>query len=104
MDLIFENNINENDDFEFKDDIIIFSEKNGRKTNSYLIKWDIDKNEKKEHLKNLKRKHGCNGSIKIKNFQGTDYESIHLQGDFKEEIKEYLLSKNINEETIEIKI
>lgn len=104
MDLIFENNINENDDFEFKDDIIIFSEKNGRKTNTYLIKWDIDKNEKKDHLKFLKKKHGCNGSIKIKKFQGNDYESIHLQGDFKEEIKEYLLSKNISEETIEIKI
>lgn len=104
MDLIFENNIDENNDFEFKDDIIIFSEKNGRKTNTYIIKWDINKDEKKDHLRKLKRKYGCNGSIKIKSFQGNDYESIHLQGDFKDETKEYLLSNNISEDTIEIKI
>lgn len=104
MDLIFENDVVEDNEIEFNDNIIIFSEKNGRKTNTYLIKWNIDKNELKDHLKTLKRKYGCNGSIKNKNFQGSEYESLHLQGELKDELKEYLLSKDINENMIEVKI
>ena len=104
MEIVFnDNNIINEPNFE-DNKIIIFSERNGRKTNTYIVDWDIDKNEKKQHLKNLKKKYGCNGSIKIKKYQGDDKEVLHLQGEFKNEIKNYLLSNDIIEENIEIKV
>ena len=58
----------------------------------------------KNHLKNLKKKHGCNGSIKMKDYHGEETEVFHLQGEWKSEVKEYLISNNIDENNIEVKI
>ena len=90
-----ENNLEDNK-------IIIFTEQRGRKTNTYIIDWNIDNI--KEHLKNLKRKHGCNGSIKKINYQGEEIEVLHLQGNWKKEVKNYLLELNILENNIEVKV
>lgn len=84
--------------------ITLFSERNGRKTNTYILDWNIDKEDMKTHLRNLKRKYGCNGSIKIKKYQGEEKEAIHLQGELKMEVKEYLISNGIEESKIEIKV
>jgi translation initiation factor 1 (eIF-1/SUI1) len=84
--------------------IIIFSEQNGRKKNTYVIGWNISKENMKEHLKILKRKHGCNGSIKVKNFQGEEYIAMHLQGEWKDEVKLYLENLGINEDEIDVKV
>lgn len=84
--------------------IIIFSEKNGRKTNTYIVDWEIEKEDMKLHLKNLKRKHGCNGSIKMKTYQGDEKQVLHLQGEWKSKVKEYLMSLDVKEENIEIKV
>jgi translation initiation factor 1 (eIF-1/SUI1) len=84
--------------------ITIFSEQHGRKKNTYVIGWNIDKETMKEHLKTLKRKHGCNGSIKMKNYQGEDCQAIHLQGEWKDEVKSYLKSLDVHEDDIEIKV
>ena len=89
---------------EFDNKVIIFSERNGRKCNTYIVDWNIEKSDLKNHLKNLKRKHGCNGSIKNKMFHGEEKEVLHLQGEWKSQVKEYLLDNNINEENIEIKV
>jgi translation initiation factor 1 (eIF-1/SUI1) len=103
--LIFSNNTISFDDNDFDDSkIIIFSEKNGRKSNTYIVDWNIEKEEMKNHLKNLKKKYGCNGSIKMKLFQGDEKNALHLQGELKSEVKDYILSQNINEDKIEIKI
>lgn len=99
----FDDNNNINIDFE-ENKIIIYSERNGRKSNTYIIDWDISKENMKDHLKNLKRKHGCNGSIKTKMFQGESKEVLHLQGELKSEVKDYLMSKDINESDIEVKV
>ena len=83
--------------------IIIFSDRNGRKQNTYIVDWNISKEDKKTHLKNLKKKHGCNGTLKNKNFQGEDKFVIHLQGDLKDEVKNYLIENGLDEENIEVK-
>jgi translation initiation factor 1 (eIF-1/SUI1) len=85
-------------------EIKIFSEKRGKKTNTYMTGWNVDKNELKDHLKNLKRKHGCNGSIKEKIFQGNNCVVLHLQGEWKDAVKNYLVINNVNESDIEIKL
>ena len=104
--IVFDDNTNINfEDINLNDDkIIIYSHRQGRKKNTYIIDWNISKDELKNHLKNLKRKHGCNGSIKIINFQGDDKEALHLQGEWKKEVEQYLLSVDIDKNNIEIKI
>jgi translation initiation factor 1 (eIF-1/SUI1) len=103
--IIFSDNTISFEDNDFNEvKIIIFSERRGRKTNTYIIDWNIEKEEIKEHLKNLKRKHGCNGSIKTKIYQGEDKNVLHLQGEWKSEIKEYLLSLDVTENNIEVKV
>jgi translation initiation factor 1 (eIF-1/SUI1) len=87
-----------------KTTIIIFSEKNGRKTNTYIVDWEIEKEDMKNHLKILKKKHGCNGSIKMKNYQGDEKQVLHLQGEWKSDVKEYLMSLDVKEENIEVKV
>ena len=99
-----DNTINFNDD-DFNDEkIIIFSEKKGRKSNTYIVDWNIEKEEMKNHLKTLKKKYGCNGTIKIKMFQGEEKTVLHLQGNFKSELKEYIILQNISEDNIEVKV
>tara|TARA_A100001015_G_C14999414_1_gene717729 strand:+ start:887 stop:1213 length:327 start_codon:yes stop_codon:yes gene_type:complete len=103
--IIFSDNTISFEDNDFDEvKIIIYSERQGRKKNTYIIDWNIEKNEMKDHLKNLKKKHGCNGSIKIKLYQGDEKEVLHLQGEWKSEVKEYLLSLNIAENDIEVKV
>ena len=99
----FDDNKNINISFE-ETKIIIYSERNGRKSNTYIIDWDISKESMKSHLKNLKKKYGCNGTIKTKMFQGENKEVLHLQGELKSEVKEYLISKEIEEDNIEVKV
>ena len=41
----------------------------------------------KNHLKNLKKKHGCNGSLK--NNENTNQPMLHLQGNQLNEVIEY---------------
>ena len=100
----FNNEINFEDELNLSDKIIIFSERNGRKTNTYILDWNLDKNDLKLHLKNLKKKHGCNGSIKMKLYHGEEKQVLHLQGEWKNEIKNYLLENNIEQNNIEVKV
>ena len=103
--IIFSDNTISFEDNDFDETkIILFSERSGRKTNTYIVDWNITKDDMKNHLKNLKRKHGCNGSIKKKLFHGEEKEVLHLQGEWKLEIKEYLISIDVNENNIEVKV
>lgn len=87
-----------------KTKIIIFSELNGKRRNTYIMGLELTKEELKTHLKNLKRKHGCNGSVKIKNYQNIDFLSIHLQGDMRKNACDYLIDHmNIKESDIDVK-
>lgn len=103
--IIFSDNTISFEDNDFNEvKIIIFSERNGRKTNTYIVDWDIEKEEIKQHLKNLKKKHGCNGSIKTKMFHGENKDVLHLQGEWRYKVKDYLMSLDINENNIEVKV
>ena len=65
----------------------IWVETNGKKKNTYITGLTYPNEEMKSHLKNLKKKHGCNGSLK--NNENTNQPMLHLQGNQLNEIIEY---------------
>lgn len=71
-------------------DIIIWVEVNGKKRNTYLVGWNIPENELKEHIKILKKKHGCNGTVKNIDNEGKLLLGLHLQGDHVDKVETYL--------------
>jgi translation initiation factor 1 (eIF-1/SUI1) len=72
--------------------IEIWVETNGRRKNTYISGLSYTKKEMKEHLSNLKKKHGCNGSIK----DLTEIKDVlHLQGDHIYNIISYFEQHNI---------
>lgn len=75
--------------------IIIFGQKKGRRTNTYIINWKISEDELKSSLKNMKKKYGCNGSIKMVNYEGNDIKALQLQGDQIAKAHVYLISLGI---------
>lgn len=88
----------------FNSNLIIQTQQRGRKTNTFLAGWNISKEVLKEHLKNLKRKHGCNGSIKTTIISGIEYDNcLHLQGNQINNIVDYLKEQGMNTNNIEIK-
>jgi len=93
----YENNFQNNEDF---CEIIIWLEKRGRKSNTYMTGWNLSKNDLKEHLKNLKKKFGCNGSIKNKKKNNNTILLFHLQGDWQNKLEKYLISQGINNNNI----
>jgi len=100
--IFFNNGINFEDEIKLENKLIVFSERRGRKTNTYILDWNLSKEDIKLHLKNLKKKHGCNGSIKTILYQGEEKEVLHLQGELKNEVKEYLVENGEND--IEVKV
>jgi translation initiation factor 1 (eIF-1/SUI1) len=57
--------------------IEIWVETTGRKKNTFLIGWDIPIEDLKGHIKTIKKKNGCNGTLKL---CGDDI-LIQFQGD-----------------------
>lgn len=96
--------MNNDENLCFEDNIITISKnRRGRKINLFISDWNITKDEMKEHLKNLKKSLGCNGSIKTETIEGVEKSVLHLQGDHTEKIKEYLINNNIDKSKINIK-
>ena len=92
------------------DEIIeIWVENRGRKSDTYLQGWSISLDELKEHLKNIKRNKGCNGSIKtqdtdeIKESETKIQHILQLQGNHKYFLQTYLVEHGILNENIKIK-
>ncbi len=86
-------------------DVIIWVEVNGSKKNTYVSGWNILESQLKEHLKIIKKKNGCNGSIKVlPNKSNTGFvNTIQLQGDHIDFVKDYLTKNDICEDNINIK-
>ena len=96
--------MNNDENLCFEDNIITISKnRRGRKINLFISDWNITKDEMKEHLKNLKKSLGCNGSIKTETIEGVEKCVLHLQGDHTDKIKEYLINNNIDKSKINIK-
>ena len=92
--------------------IEIWKEDLGRKKNTYVSGWDISDSEIKEHIKTIKKKNGCNGTLKDIQLPGSNPDDtsnskkikvIHLQGDFLDYMKEYLIIHGCKIEQIKMK-
>jgi|LauGreDrversion4_2_1035121.scaffolds.fasta_scaffold20019_4 translation initiation factor 1 (eIF-1/SUI1) len=84
--------------------IYIWVEQSGRKHNTYVSDWDIDDALIKEHLKTIKKKNGCNGSVKeIEINENSIKRVMQLQGDHAEYVKKFITNTGIDESRIYIK-
>lgn len=70
------------------------NEKKGKKKNTCISGLPYDKKEQNEHLKELKKRHGCNGSIKEDDKKTL---VIQLQGDHIYTVVSYLKSIGIKD-------
>jgi translation initiation factor 1 (eIF-1/SUI1) len=84
--------------------IDIWVEVNGRKKNTYIYGWDLELNELKDHLRTIKKKKGCNGTIKkITNDEYGTVSVLQLQGNHAEYVKTYIVNTGIDDDNIRIK-
>ena len=86
--------------------IEIWVETNGRKKNTYLAGWNLPDTELKEHIKIIKKKNGCNGTLKELSSNDPNLESIkaiQLQGDHIEYLKSYLKEHDIDTSLIRVR-
>lgn len=77
-------------------EIVVWKENRGRKTNTYVSGWNIDKDQLKKYLKEFKKKNGCNGSLKTVE----EKLVLHFQGDKVIDIIDFMVSKGIDSESI----
>lgn len=75
----------------------IWVESNGKRKNTFISGLKFDGETLKEHLKNLKKKHGCNGSIKDITVDGHTKEVLQLQGEHLDNVSVYLKSIGITD-------
>ncbi len=73
----------------------LWLETNGRRKNTYISGLNLEKEELKKHLQILKKKHGCNGSLKEDLIDGENKKVLKLQGDHIDNIQNFLMSINI---------
>ena len=86
--------------------IEIWVEINGRKKNTYVAGWNLSELELKEHIKLIKKKNGCNGTLKELIANGKNSETIkviQLQGDHVDYLKTYLKEQDIDQNLIRIR-
>ena len=86
------------------DSIEIWVKERGKKADTFIYGWNIDDNTLKTHLKTIKKKRGCNGSIKDIESETGLIKVIQLQGNIKDFIIKYLIENGINEDNIKVKI
>lgn len=84
--------------------IEIWVETRGRKADTYVSNWNITDDELKEHLKTIKKKKGCNGSIKEIERGTGKIKVMQFQGDVKYYISDYLTNIGIFKDNIKIKL
>lgn len=81
----------------YKKKITIMGSSRGRKADTYIINWELPEEELKAHLKKMKQDFGCNGSIKMVEFEGKEVKALHLQGDKIKKTEEFLKKLNIKD-------
>lgn len=96
----FENNQNNNTLINSNNVEIWLEKTKGRRQNTYISGLNLEKEELKKHLQILKKKHGCNGTLKVITEDEKNIEVIHLQGDNIDNIQNYLKAINITNITI----
>jgi translation initiation factor 1 (eIF-1/SUI1) len=101
----FQNNNNLQFTENIQSDIDIWVETNGRKKNTYVSGWSLSDDKLKEHLSIIKKKNGCNGTIKfIETIDNTTpIKVLHLQGNHTEYLIKYLIDIGCNKELIHVR-
>jgi translation initiation factor SUI1 len=99
---------NNKNDFEEElyanNNITLWVEVNGKKKNTYIYGWELDKTELKEHLRTIKKKKGCNGTIKKMSVDEIGEVSVlQLQGNHVDYVKEYIINTGVESDNIRIK-
>ncbi len=96
---------NEFEDELLQDNLIeLWVEVNGRKKNTYILGWKLPTSELKEHLRTIKKKRGCNGTIKDMTTEEYGNVSVlQLQGNHTDYVKEYIINTGIDGDNIRIK-
>lgn len=80
--------------------VVISVEQLGRRRVTHVNGWKLPKEKLLFHLKEFKKKNGCNGNIK--EFDEKDVYELSFQGDKVNEIKDYLIKNGVNEDIIYI--
>ena len=88
---------NKLDNIEIDNTIIVFGNKNGRRTNTYIIGLNTTDEIRKSYLKSLKTKYACNGSIKKITYDNIEQIAIHLQGDQILNVKAFLIKEKVQQ-------
>jgi translation initiation factor 1 (eIF-1/SUI1) len=83
--------------------IELWVEERGKKADTYIHGLPFDDNTIKEHLKIIKKKFGCNGSIKTLIKDTGNIKVFHVQGNHKFNLISYLLNIGIDKDSIIIK-
>lgn len=94
----FESNIEINTYIPKLDQIIeIWTEDRGRKSDTFISGLPLNQEELLNHIKIIKKKKGCNGTVKeLLGDDGTTSLIIQLQGNQKEYLKEYFINIGFN--------
>ena len=77
--------------------ITVFGDKNGRRTNTYIVGLNTTDELRKSYLKSLKTKYACNGSIKKITYDNIEQIAIHLQGDQILNVKAFLIKEKVQQ-------
>ena len=99
----FEENIIITNNLKNEINIDIWIENFGRKKNKYISGWILSDLELKEHLKNIKKKNGCNGTLKKYIKDNNEIDILMLQGNHIQYMVKYLNDLNISLDNIHIK-
>jgi translation initiation factor 1 (eIF-1/SUI1) len=83
--------------------IEIWTENRGRKTDTYIYGLIYNIDELKHHLKVVKKKFGCNGSIKTIIKDSENVQVFHIQGNHKNNMINYLIDLDFSKEQLIIK-
>lgn len=75
--------------------IEIWVESYGRKKITFISGWDLPVNDIRKHIKIIKKRHGCNGSLKN--------NIIQFQGNIPDYVKLHLIDKGIDKDNIRIR-
>jgi len=85
----------------FDDSVItLFGDKKGKRSNTYIAGLKVDESTKKEYLKILKKRHGCNGTIKSVLYNDKEQIVIQLQGDLIDKATSFLKEMKVSQKII----
>jgi translation initiation factor 1 (eIF-1/SUI1) len=97
----FTQNIDQDDIFtqkiETESMITVFGNKNGSKTNTYIVGLNVTDEIRKKYLKALRVQYACGGTIKTILYNDENQIAINLNGDQIQNVKAFLLKEKVQQ-------